>query len=318
MEVELLPTIPKINGFIMFADLLRQRIEISKNSGQPVFIDEFQIREDIYGMSSSYSAGYTVLRGLEEIIQGSGVFSTPGINSNSWTSWNASVKTSQGPRGFIGMRDFASNDIIVDMCTNYIPVSPPAPPVPPYRRDRRPARLKNETPPPDKSYQNFNNAIEIKKDMPAARQSPTQYPYSGSLGSSTGSGGSTGSIVPPLVPSPPNAVNGTTFEPQEGKAIDDTIQQSGGANCTVTMSGYCERVGYEVPRPRVVQIGDLTVASGKVVETSVAFKQAVKAVYFGVPVVQAAWSITYMLTNTPSFLLTPHNVEDFATNQWIG
>ncbi len=317
MDIELLPTIPKITGFMMFSQLLQQKVNIAKSTGQAVLVEELQVREDIWGMVSSYSAGYTIYRGIDEIIQASGVFVAPSINSASWESWSQSVKSANGQRGYIGMRDFAANDIIVDMCTQQVPTVAQGPTPSVYRRDSRPVIYKNERPPPEKSYSAFTNAITIHKSMPAVRQSPSQYPYAGALGSGTG-GSFQGSIVPPLVASPPNASNGTTFESQERKTYDDTIQLSGGANCTVTMEGYCERAGYEVPRPRIIQIGDLTVASGRVVETNVIFKQAVKCVYFGVPVIQAAWSITYMLTNTPSYLQTPHNIEDFGASQWIG
>jgi hypothetical protein len=260
---------------------------------------------------------------LDEIIKGTGLFTTPTVNSRSWRDWNRYAKTSQSQRGYLGMREFAANDVIVDMCTNQLPSVAEAPPRYPSPGSYSNQPIYNKIPPADKSYLEFNNSIQMDKEIPAVRQSPSQYPYSGqsalsgAIGIVTG-GGFQGSVIPPLAPSPPNASNGTTFEPQEKKAADDTIQITGGANCTVTMSGYCERAGYEVPRPRIVQIGDLTVASGRVVETNVVFKQAVKGVYFGVPVCQAAWSITYMLTNTPSFLNTPNNVEDFPTNQWIG
>lgn len=312
MDIELLPTMPKITGFLMFSAFLDQKLRIARDGGKGVMLEEMQIREDIWGMPTGYSAGYTIFKGIDELIQGTGLFVTPTINAASWGDWSASIRAANGQRGFIGMRDFAQNDVIVDMCTTQVPTVAQSDAPAGYRRDRRPVAYKNEPPPPERSYLDLQNGIIVEKKMPAVRQSPQQYPYqsalSAAIGSATG-GAAQGTIVPPVISTTPQQSAGMQFSPAEKKQYDDTIQLSGGGNTTITMIGWAERAGYEVPRPSLNQFGGLSISAGHIVETDVKFSQQVKAVYFGLPVYQAAWYITYMLSNTPINAPTPNSAE---------
>lgn len=309
MQIELLPTSAKTIGFLVFASLLTQRLAIARSGGKGALLEDVSVEEDIWGMSSSFSATWTTLKGLDELIQGSGIFTTPTINSRNWAAWNESVKRSQSQRGYLNARDFAANDILVDMCTFETPPISSGQPELTYRRDRRPLKPKNELPPRASSYKGFGNAIILEKDMPAVRQSPSQYPYTSGGGLSTESGGSSGSGTTSPGSQSTNPIDvGFQFTPNERKQYDDTIQLSGGGKTTVSMIGWAERVGYEVPRPSLQKYGGLTVEAGQIVETNVKFSQQCSEVVYGVPVYQATWMITYMLTNTPSNGPTPNYI----------
>lgn len=311
-SIELMAGVRKVNALLIFASLLQQRIAIAKAGGKGVLLEELEIEEDIWGMPTDFSASYVVLRGIDEILQGTGLFTTPAPSSPTWKQWNVSTAVAHSARGYAQMRDVAGNDALIDLCTQFAGGRAPEPNKPSPTDYPQPLKIKNETPPKEKSYSDFQNAIYTHKEMPAVRQSAAQQPYTTGGGGNLSAGGSGSSLTDNTSTNP--ADEGLSFPPTQKKQYDDTIQLGGGANTSVMMVGFAERAGYEIQRPKLLAIGDLTAAAGQIVETDVKFMSKQKGIYFGVPVYQAAWAITYMLTNTPSTVKTPNNVAQSPTN----
>lgn len=305
-QIELLPTLPKVNAYTMFAGICANRIGVARTGNKTVLIESLDIEEDFYGYASDFSMSYVVFRELDEIIFGTGLF-TPVPGSANWAIWQGSVAALYNDRGRAGLTNLPADDVIIDMCTQ----SPP-----PQRgttQDTRPqnslrprSKLVNEKPPPEKSYLDYRMSIEINRQLPVIRQSTSQYPYTGGTGG-TGSGGGLPTLSGSLAQESTNIYStaGFTLSPTQKGQYDDTFQISGAGRHMITLTGNAMRGGYEIPQPKLLAVGDQSIANGKMVEVAVRFAQEQEGVYFGLEVYQAAWEITYVLANAPNKVETP-------------
>lgn len=271
----------------------------SKNAGNRVWIDALEVEEDIFGTASSFSLAYRVLKTNQSLLAGDTSyldFPRQGlwqpIKGTDWRLWKTSLQNVQNDRGLARLAVPAQGDAIVDLCGSNtipwqgVPIGPG-----PTSRNTRPV-LRNEQPPPDQSFLEHKMRLQISRNTAVSRQSPLQAPSADSTPPNQ--------QRPQGMSFPPPANNSSSSTPTES-----TIQQSGLPQYSARLTGGAMRAGYEVPQPRLVQVGSQTP-----VESAATFIMEQVGVVMGVPVYRALWDIWYEMAFPPGNISPPANLEN--------
>lgn len=272
-EIELIPGVPQQFAFIIFGAMVAQRFEWARQNQKVPFLDSLDVTEDIYGYSSRFSCRWRTIAGLNELLGATGLWEPLGTD---WRTWKTTVdSTIFHQRGGSKLQLFANNDAIVDLCGSAatIPWNAQQPPGQ-QPHQSQPYPIQNTTPPAQRSYIDYQMAIQPSRQRPVVRQSISQETDTDQ----------TSSNLKSTLP--------FTFPPAGG--TDDILSVGGRSMYSVSLVGSAIRAGYQIGRPILQTLGGVAC-----VEEYVEFLQKCIGTYFGVPVFQAAWNIAYKLAKSP-------------------
>jgi hypothetical protein len=274
-DIEIAAHLPRMMALKIFLDIAFRKINKHRNAGVGVLIDSFDMTEEMFGLGSSFGISFRVLKTLKDIL-GLGFWEDLGTTD---LQWRVSVEAAFGPRGFAGLGLQPDADIIVDLCRPQLPYFQAAttrPNEPQYAQ----SQYKNQQPPKDSSWLDFQNQLQPGRTVPTARQPTMQTPQQSD--------------------EVEDIINNAVFGYSGPAGTSDTIQQAGRPMYEVTMYGAARRVGYEIPRPGLIAVGGQTP-----VEVASVFDMRDEGDHFGVRVYSAAWAVTYMLPNSPGDTIHP-------------
>lgn len=287
-NIELIKDANPVEAWVIFRAICLQRINVALNAQQTpnVFIEELSAEEDIFGYGASFSLTYRVLQDPTFLLANSGLWTPVGYD---WGAWQYSMQGAFRQRGTAGLILSPQNDAIVDICGATTPTTMPATPAlpspPPAPATSSP--FTNPKPQPQASYRSYSMFLKIKRHNRRVKQHRMQGPE-----------------IPnpyynPRSTDPPSAgTPGTT------SSAAATIQQSGRGGYTAELIGTAERVGYEIPRPALVQVGTQIPVEG-----DMEFVCGATGNYFGQPLYGAAWRLQYDLPDAPGPYASLENVE---------
>lgn len=286
-----------INGaqaWIAFLAIVRQRIAWAQRKGLQPFLESLDIDESIFGRDHSMSVSFKYLRSIRQIISGTGLFQPIGTD---WNQWLVSMnRTMLDPRGHGQLRDLASDDVVIDLCQPSQPIYPnnrhfKVLTPPPVTNGSR-TEIKNRAPDPRRSWVDYKNYVMPTTERPVTRQSILQSP-------------SADNGFAPMPTAENDEIGNIPFQMENPNSarVDDVIQQGGESRHTIRYAGMAERAGYQIPRPKVLQIGSQTAheIQGKFVQYHVGDS-------FGVPVFKAAWVLDYVVGSSPGVIQAPANL----------
>lgn len=309
MQIETLLGAPRALGWIIFSNIVNQRVATAKRNQKPVFLDEVTVSEDLFGLKSSFACSYRVLMDPGEALNQGPQGQPPIINSHlfdfaqcgmwqpvtgtSWSQWRVSLAKAFSNRGLAELRIPSQLDVVVDLCNigTTVPFLANT-----FRTPQEPRSItstfRNERPDQRRSYLKHRVVFVISNGRPTVRQSIMQRPES-----------DTGTVDP-------FSTEPLRFPPRQGSSQSgtggspDVIQQAGPGRYSLTMVGEAVRAGYQIPRPRVTNVG------GQVpVETDAQYVCEQLGTCFGVPIWSAAWSVEYLLASTPTQVNPPVKME---------
>jgi hypothetical protein len=283
LEVELSPTYNIVQAVAVFLAIAKARIQIAQaRSNYGCMIEDLTIEEDLFGHSASFGVTFITYSPLREILLDSGIWTPVGTD---WNLWRASVASLYGTYGYAGLMQFAANDAIVDICNGAEPNWGATQYTQPANTTTPMVGLRNYTPQPQYSWQDYECHIAIFRGHTTVRQAVLQSPD------------------PDEQDANPQDTE-ITFPAQGG--IDDLFQQSGRTRYTARIWGHARRAGFPVPRPHLTKVGTADVKQQGRDE----FRSRCVGNWLGVPVYEAHWSIDYALNKSPLAPKTPANLAE--------
>lgn len=282
-NIELADNVPRGRAWDIFRSIVQQRIGIAMddNSGKGVMIETLDIAEELYSTSIALALTYRIIPSelgpagaVEKFFTSSGLF-TSIADWAQWEQHRQSLLPIQSKGGIAGLGWGTLRDI-KDLCTD----TPALPIVAPYYVSQPPPsnyyRLCNEKPLPNRSYVRFEAAITSIEDNPSTEQI--------SIG---------GDDMKPIDfdPSDVTPKNGDT---DQAKNIERFIEDAP-AGLKFNWTGYCERLGYDIPKPGRLKFGDVTlIRHGKQ-----HFRKKFLGTFFCQPLYAAAWNMTFVVDRRP-------------------
>lgn len=298
-ELELTEGISPALSFFVFSSLVNTRLAYSNKdengaTKKRTLIDEFRVREDVFGRVTSFQISYRVLGGqkaLQNIMQLSGMWQPLGT---AWATWTASLTTVNTQYGPSGIKNVAANDGLRTLCGGGATSNDPnfnvnLPAQPTLTR----IWPKNETPDQSYSYLKYQCKVVSQTENPVARQSILQVPTD----DDADQGGSSGTDM----------TSTSGFAATPGPGTPDIVQQGGGPRHSAWIIGVAERVGHPIPRISFANIGS---SSGATHEVG-SYSQTVETNALGVPIYRAEWAVRYVLPSTPGGITPPKNYDQF-------
>jgi len=281
-SIELAQGQPRSRAIEIFMAIVYGRLAYS--TGLTVFFEDFYIEEELFGNTFNISIGYRMLMESNESILTalSGLFASTGIGESlglgTWQQWKASVAALQSHRGQSKLIHDHTQDQIIDMCSGAILESTSQSAIVPVSPPRRSAKLYNQKPAPRKSYLKFETWLETNESTPTTIQitvGPDDLKLAGNE----------------FNPTNPEATLG---QKDTSSRVERFVETQSG-RIEVVWKGYAERVGYPIPRPDKLKIGNVTLKRiGKA-----QFVQKFMGNSLGQPVYAAAWNQRYVVTSRP-------------------
>lgn len=286
--IELSPLENRFRAWYIFRAIVNARLAYAQSVGIIYFIDSFDVDEELFENRISFNLSYRLLSTPGYYIGLLNMFNATGLmqplstqNDGTWQQWSESLSQLnplQGKsydRGIAKLEHDYYGDRIIDLCMNERPSPRPEDTtrgVPP------PTAIQtfcNPKPPADKSWKSFN-ADFVYDEHSYAFDAVT-------LG--------------------PDDLRNEEFDPRKPDAnLPETQQdeikrylENHAGIIGLRWQGVAERVGYPIPRPGKITIGDMQlVPAGKG-----KFKQGFVGNYFCQPLYKAMWDIPYKLQKRP-------------------
>ncbi len=288
-SIELAQGQPRSRAIEIFKAIADSRVAYATEAGN-WFVEELLIEEEIFGNTFNFSISYRLY--LKEPFVGlsalKSFFAATGLgqptNLGTWEQWKASVAGLQSHRGGAQLRMDHRHEQIIDMCSDVIVESKSTSGRIPYTPPRAVPNLYNKKPPPKESYLEYESWIETDESIPTTIQISVGKD---DLKLSENE----------FDPSNPLATLGN----KDTSAQVARIVESQAGRIEVVFKGYAERVGYPIPRPDKIKLGDnITLTRiGKA-----RFIQQFKGNVLGQPVYAAAWNQRYVVSQRPVKLET--------------
>lgn len=285
-SITLAPGQSRARAWEVFRGIVSSRVGYAIANGLTVFIEALEVEEEIYSNTWSFNMQWRVTSTMSDgplgfFFSGTGLGS-PTPDAMQWGSWDASVGHLQSHRGIAGMRVDATQDQIINLCTTewlpeYQHETTISFPLPTYY-----FRFCNERPPPLRSWLQWDTMLYAYENVPTAVQITLGH----------------------------DDLKKTSFNPEQPTAtygdtdVDDQIRrfvEDAPAGTEFTWTGYAERVGWMIPRPALLNVGNkvLTRKDGQ------KFAQKRIGIIFCQPVYAAAWNQTYVVTERPAEIDEP-------------
>lgn len=274
VDIEMAPDQPMLNAYAIFAAIVKKRLDIARSIyGTCVLLENVSAEEGLFDRNCSFSVQYTILASLKKLLSDTGLWTPLGISS--WGEWAYSISGITDNRGYANLRHLAANDTIIDPCGAVLSIPFDASATEETQKPQKvKGLLKNETPPADKSWQEFNSHVYVMRNRATIRHAILQTPE-----------GEDGDYTP-------QATDGLKYPALGGLA--DIIQRSGKSRYTAVLCGSARRAGHPIPRPSLSMIGTATAT-----ETGGDFITKIEKNLFGVPIYVAKWQINYALSSEP-------------------
>jgi hypothetical protein len=252
-----------------------------------VFMEAVSVNEDLYRHTMSFGVTYRIIDGdtLHRALRQ--MFTHTGLGqklSDDWISWSQGLVGIQDHYGIANLRHQANQDQIVDLCTiaflqqttpvNFVPYTPPSGYLP----------LTTPYPPPDRSYLKFDSGLNAIEKSNATSQTTIG---GDDLQEQEFSASDPGGRLGLRAPSGSGGVN----------AVERFVEPIA-ADIEFEWSGYAERAGYLIPRPRKLTVNGVTLVRKGISE----FKQKLIAVSSNVPIYGASWVMRFGAITTPEEL----------------
>ncbi len=281
--------LPGERAWQVFGDIVTARMAISRKKDKSPFLISLDVTESIFSRTHNFSATYRILSSISDFIGDSGMWKPLG-RQGGWETWVRSLSESMfHNRGHARLRDIASNDIVISLCSSAPTISPNNEQEFRFKTVSSPG-IKNERPPKEKSFYDYDSRIVPYRSDPVVRQSIIQSP---------------GDVDPNWLIDPPQDPPPDDFRFDDKGTIDDVIQQGGPGRYGVSLWGRAKRAGYPIARPSILKIGDTTVH-----EQSARFMRRITGNFFGIPVYEAMWMVDYVVPTSPSRVGNLNNEED--------
>ncbi len=272
--------------WMIFLQLVGQRIKHAQRKGSVLIIDEVSVEEDIFGYESSFRVSYQYTSCLKDLIGNSGLWMP--VEGTDWGLWRASMASTMfNHTGSAGLRNYAANDAIIDLCG--VSTSALNAPVRSTREQTvRASTIENKKPPAKESWYEYDAAIIPYRERPVVRQSILQ-PEESYI-----PGGMTESEAASL-----------DFNFGAAGGTSDIMQTGGRPRYGARFVGSALRVGHKIPRPALRTIGGQTAQ-----ETRGAFLLRPVSNLLGIPLWSAKWVIDYVLSNSPGKVTPPDKLDE--------
>ncbi len=264
---------PKIMAWEIFRAIVNKRISHPIAAGLTVMFEDLEIDEPLFAFRLQFSLSYRVIgEEIRKILTSLGLYRSLGY---SWETWAATRELVEGERGLAQLSHDESQDELVDLCTQGSLPAIGGDSLTVLGPDSAYQGLCNEKPDPEKSYVHFEATLIDETEA----NSVTTY----TLGEVD--------------------VQNNTFDPADPLATLNNVEATdieaviaeAAPGQRFRWKGYMERMGYPIPTPDILQVGDVTlkrVGKGKV-------GRKLKGVYFCQRVYSAAWNILYEVTERP-------------------
>lgn len=284
-SITLAPGASGVWAWSVFHTVASQRIQHARvTHSKAVFIESIRVREGLWSRSHDFEISYRILADLKDLLTVSGLF-TPLPGSTEWNAWRLSLASSMfHPRGNTRLAHNATGDALISLCEaspalsvddqQAVPTAVSPPMISTYE---------NEKPPPEKSYLDYKTWIEADRESPVAEQSPLQE----SEPEDTSNGD-------------PHSEHFEWDVSPGSSGSEHILQKSGTRSYRYRVRGYATRVGYPVPRPRLIELG-----GKKAVEVHARYRPQKIAKIYGVDVYRDAWDILYALPSAPTSTIEP-------------
>jgi len=301
--IELRHGVARSYAWEVFKAIVTSRVAFTTASGVTLFFDQLYIDESLFANTFSFSINYrtimakpddSILTALAGAFSASG-FAAP-INLGTWANWKSNMLQVTGNRGISDIRLRPNGAQIHNLCSdNFVS---PTKQVTPTARPPMPTagtKLYNDKPPARESYLKYDSWIELDEEVPTTTQ-VTVDPDDLELKT--------------FNPSDENA----TLEPAGsttggGTAVNVTrYVESQAGRVEIVWRGYAERIGYPIPRPDKLKVGDVTLYRVGRAQ----FRQKFIGNVLGQPVYAAAWNQRYAVS------MRPKKMNDNDMNIWQG
>jgi hypothetical protein len=279
-EITIAAGLPRVLAWLAFLAVVQDRMEQHNQHGQTtspdgktkdieLILPHFEFRNEIYGRSLGFTVGYTIICGLDKILQASGIWRpVPGSN---WQLWSTSMSALQGNRGSARLSKTASDDLIVDLCTPVL-TSPGGGSNIPGLNFGTQSIL---DPVCKEVWLGFINQIRLSSDSDTIRGTP-YIPGTGNAGINIEGEEVTGGT-------------GGAFR-QPGATSRVIIQDRGEEENYIIMEGYASRIKGKIKIPRIVSIGGVPVQHDS---QEITPNTLVKYTTNGCPIYMAKWKRVY-------------------------
>lgn len=244
---------------------------------------DLQISEELYGRSMSFSVTWELYCNLGTLLQACGFWQP--VPGQAWGLWASSMAPTWGPRGAAQLKTTTS-DYVISMCEDRTPVplsesSLRITPAPNY------SVFESECPTAENSWLYFKPMCHVIKDT----YTSSQYP----LGARTTQTSSKYELES----------TGSGHDEQTSNAKPPVIQLRGEYRYRVIFSGLAERIGHEIPQPKLLTYGGANATP----IGELHFRQTQDARNLdGCIVYRAQWKQTYALDkkpNGPNYSINP-------------
>jgi hypothetical protein len=298
--IELAATEQRVRAWLIFRDIVNARLKYAENLQRPTFIETFEVDEELFENQISFSLSYYILSktAIAEIFASTGIMQPLEDSNRTWEDWENSVAklhplTGKGEdRGLAKLRHKFEDDRIVNLCSIDSPFATPEvverPEPTPYPNQV----YCNRRPPPEYSWLHFEGHLEYVE-------------YRSSYTSTTLG---------------PDDLQQEEYNPNKP---DDYLEQtqrlerfieSYGSGSEFRWKGYAERIGYPIPKPGKLRIGNYVLkptGKGK-------FANKFLGNHFCQPKYGASWNMTYKVQYVPPRTgakdADPINVPDESEN----
>lgn len=285
------PNRPRGYAWEVFRSICAARIGVGLLAGK-VFLEGLEVDEELYDNSITFVLAYRTYfpesDALTNFFDGSGLF-TPLVAGN-WAANAQDRLALESHRGRAGLSLSASQDQIIDLCTDTIMPEVPPPSFNPSHPPTTYMRFCNARPTANHSWLRFEAALQSVENNPSVEQITVGQDdlQSGDFNASD-----------------PLGTNGAT----DASANVQRYIESCPASMTFEWSGYAERVGYDIPTPRRLKFGSVTlIRRGPGV-----FRKRFKGIHFCQPLYAGAWKMRYVVERRP--VLIPVGESDPVNSQ---
>jgi len=282
-------------GWMIFGTTVSKRMLAAMRAGKHVLLDDISVSESIFGTDMSFRVGYRVIGEISQFIGDSDMWVPIGTN---WDRWHTSLKNSMFSHyGVSEIQHVVGNDPVVTLCTAPEGLDLDHGGKVQSVKAVQPPTVKNETPPPDKSWMNYRPVVSIVKEDKASYQSYLQ-------GKPTDSGAQ--EFASPGEAGPPSQK--LQFSGNADKDAD--VQYGGDARYLLRFFGTATRAGHPIPRPKIDRIGEISPK-----EKSVVANGSIVANMAGVPIYRLDWMVDYYLTRAPGQIDMPDRPDEGVVNE---
>lgn len=307
--------LPKIYALGAFLQMVFARIAETRQVKEATVIPvAFSADDFIYGReAASFSFSYMMTMGdiaIGNLATDASGLITLGLGAtamwrpvagSSWQQWISSLSGALGaftPRGYAGLRSFASEDVILNLCDpNPRPIgdSTTLQNLPPG--ELQPLLNAFPAPTPKASWLRYEPKVEIFVKANTAVLKP--LPLANLTGNVLTTTPNVGQVAAETQPFRMAQMSGQPYN-----SVPDVVQQRATPGLRARLSGYALRAGYEIKPPVIDAIGGVpAVPDGGWFEQCTLFN-------FGIPVRYGAWIADYIIPNdSGGYVSVPANPE---------